>query len=137
MRLFAEHLEPLQQLGHFAGGRVRRRLSGPRIGKTRIAPTSTSAPISRKTQPGPQAAISSPATAGAMRTLMLSIHPDTTLAAVSSSGTLARAGTSVATVGRVTTIAVAATAAAVYASHGGPPRISTAAVAPMAMPCAT
>ena len=43
---------------------------------------------------------------------MLSFHPDTTFAAVSSSGARARAGVSDAIVGRVTVTAVAATAAA-------------------------
>ena len=96
LRLVAEHVEALHQLGYGAG-RSRRRLAARALGSAGrgTALTRTSAPISRKTQPGPQAAITSPATAGATRTLTLSIHPETTLAAVSSSGTLASAGTSV------------------------------------------
>jgi len=91
----------------------------------------------RNTQPGPQCAISKPATAGATSTLTLSFQPETTFAAVSSCGARASAGVRAANVGRVTVTAVAAIVAAATASQEGPPRISTAAVAPMAMPSAT
>ena len=52
-----------------------------------------------------------PASAGATSTLTLSIQPETTLVAVSSSGVRASAGTSAAWVGRVIVTAVAAIAA--------------------------
>ena len=52
-----------------------------------------------------------PASAGATRTLRLSIQPEATLVAVSSSGVRASPGTSAACVGRVIVTAVAAIAA--------------------------
>ena len=139
LRLVAQHLEALEELRRRCRSpRPALAAGGPLIGRTRTAATRTSAPISRKTQPGPHVAISSPATAGATSTLTLSIQPEITLAAVSSSGARASAGVSVATVGRVTTTAVAATAAARVREPrrpvrgSGPPRSR-----PCAIPCAT
>jgi hypothetical protein len=67
--------------------------------------------------------------AGATTRLTLSIQPETTLAAVSSSGDRASAGTSAAWAGRVSVTAVAATAASAYVSGAGTPASNAAAVA--------
>jgi hypothetical protein len=69
--------------------------------------------------------------------LTLSIHPETTFTAVSSSGVRASAGIRTACAGRVVVTAVAASAAHAYAASGGPSARSTTAVAPMADACAT
>ena len=90
--------------------------------------------MTANTDPGPDTPSSTPATAGATSTLTLSFQPEITLAAVSSSGRWASAGSSTACVGRVTVTAVAATAAHATAGTRGPSAKSTTAVA--AMPAA-
>jgi hypothetical protein len=69
--------------------------------------------------------------------LTLSIQPETTFAAVSSSGVRASDGSSTACAGRVIVTAVAAAAANAYAATAGPCASRTAAVAPIATACAT
>src|SRR6185503_3079202 len=85
--------------------------AGPCSRATSSADTVATTPITAKTQPGEATASNTPASAGATSTLTLSIQPETTLVAVSSSGVLASDGTSAAWVGRVIVTAVAATAA--------------------------
>ena len=67
--------------------------------------------MTANTVPGLPTASSSPVRAGAASIAMLSIQPETTFVAVSSSGERASAGSSAACVGRVTVTADAATAA--------------------------
>jgi len=85
--------------------------------------------MTAKTTPGEPTARSTPVAAGADTSETLSIQPETTLAAVSSSGDRASAGTSAACAGRVSVTAVAATAASAYESGAGAPPSSAAAVA--------
>jgi hypothetical protein len=84
---------------------------GPRMPRTTAAEANATTAIVAKTMPGLQTSSRTPATAGATSTLALSIHPETTFVAVSSSGERASAGTRAACVGRVIVTAVAATAA--------------------------
>ncbi len=67
--------------------------------------------MTANTAPGPLAPSSSAARAGPPRTLTLSVQLEATLAAVSSSGVLARVGSRALWAGRVTVIEVAARAA--------------------------
>ena len=88
--------------------------SSPRrrpIGATSNDDTSITAAISAKTQPGPALDRITPARAGAVSTATLSVHPETTFAAVSSSGSRASDGVSAVCAGRVVVIAVEAAAA--------------------------
>jgi hypothetical protein len=85
--------------------------TGPWTRATRAAEATATAAITAKTHPGEATASSTPVRAGAAKTLTLSIQPETTFVAVSSSGVRARAGTSADWVGRVTVTQVAATAA--------------------------
>ncbi len=87
------------------------RTFGVSSGATSTADTSVAAAMAAKTQPGPTVASSAPARAGATSIATLSFHPDTTFAAVSSSGRRARNGTSAVWAGRVVVIAVAESAA--------------------------
>ena len=80
-------------------------------GATSSAEPSVTADMTAKTQPGPAVARSTPATAGAVSMATLSVHPETTFEAVSSSGRRARCGTSAVCAGRVIVTAVAARAA--------------------------
>ncbi len=80
-------------------------------GATRTAAAPATTAMTAKTAPAPPTPSRTPASAGATRTLRLSIQPATTFAAVSSSGVRASDGRSTACAGRVTVTAVAATAA--------------------------
>src|SRR5206468_8993727 len=75
--------------------------AGARTGATRSAETSATPAITANTVPAPPAPRSTPASAGAARTLTLSIQPEATLAAVSSSGVRASDGVRTACAGRV------------------------------------
>jgi hypothetical protein len=110
---------------------------GPSTGSTTSPPASETHAITAKTRPGEPTERSTPASAGAATRLTLSIQPETTLVAVSSSGVQASAGTSAACVGRVRVTAVAATAASAYDKAAGAPASSEAAVAPSAAACTT
>jgi len=90
---------------------------------------------SANTAPTVDTARTTPVIAGAMKMQALSIHPETTLNAVSSFGSRASSGTSTAWAGLVTVTAVEATVANRYARTGGPPPTNASAVAPMAAPC--
>jgi len=91
--------------------------------------------MAAKTQPGPTVASSAPASAGATSIATLSFHPDTTLAAVSSSGRRARNGTSAVWAGRVVVIAAAESAARKYTRYRGPPLIRTTATTAISADC--
>src|SRR5439155_24559621 len=85
--------------------------SGPGTGATMSADASATTAITAKTVPAPPAASRTPARAGATSMDRLSIQPEATFAAVSSSGVRASAGVTTACAGRVMVTAVAATAA--------------------------
>jgi hypothetical protein len=80
-------------------------------GATRSDEPSVTTAMTANTQPGPVVARSTPETAGAVSMATLSVHPETTFDAVSSSGRRARCGTSAVCAGRVIVTAVAARAA--------------------------
>ena len=110
--------------------------AGPRSRATVSADPAATPAITANTHPGDETASRTPVAAGAASTLRLSIQPETTLVAVSSSGVRASAGTSADCVGRVTVTAVAAAAASAYTTSGGAPASSATAVAAMASACA-
>ena len=74
-------------------------------------PASAAAAITANTVPTSATPSRTPAAAGAVRTLTLSIHPETTFAAVSSSAVRANAGMRADCAGRVSVTEVAADAA--------------------------
>ena len=74
-------------------------------------PTAAVTAITANTDAGPLTPSRTPAAAGARKIPRLSIHDETTLAAVSSSGVRASPGTSAACAGRVNVNEVAAAAA--------------------------
>src|SRR4029077_19639895 len=111
--------------------------AGPCTPLTRTPDASATTAITAKTVPGPLKPRITPASAGASSTLRLSIQPETTFVAVSSSGGRASAGVNADWVGRVIVTAVAATAASAYARYGMSATNSTVAVAPIEAACAT
>jgi hypothetical protein len=78
---------------------------------TSMAEPATTPAITAKTAPEPYSPSRSAATAGPTRTLMLSVQPEATFAAVSSSGVRARVGSRAPWAGRVMVTEVAASAA--------------------------
>ena len=87
------------------------------------------------TSPGPSIAIRRPALAGPASALALSIHPETAVAAVSSSGCSTSDASNDACAGLLSVTADAATTAAAYTTADGAPARISAPVTPMAMAC--
>ena len=101
----------------------------------RTAATSITMPRLRNTLPGPAVDSSTPATAGPRNSPAPSTVPETTLAAVSSAGSVASSGSSAAWAGRENVTVIAVTMARAYTTGAGAAATITAPVASIATPC--